>query len=59
MNVAGSGAGSIQSGATEASNVDIAQEMTDLIQVQRAYSSNAKIISTSDEMLQEINNLKR
>ncbi|WP_027234479.1 flagellar hook protein FlgE [Leisingera caerulea] len=59
MNVAGSGAGTVESGATEASNVDIAQEMTDLIQVQRAYSSNAKIITTSDEMLQEVNNLKR
>lgn len=59
MNVAGSGAGTIEAGATEASNVDIAQEMTELIQVQRAYSSNAKSITTSDEMLQEINNLKR
>lgn len=59
MNVAGSGAGTIETGATEASNVDIAQEMTDLIQVQRAYSSNAKSITTSDEMLQEVNNLKR
>ncbi|MBR9862850.1 MAG: flagellar hook protein FlgE [Rhodobacteraceae bacterium] len=59
MNVAGSGAGTIEAGATEASNVDIAQEMTELIQVQRAYSSNAKSITTSDEMMQEVNNLKR
>ena len=59
MNVAGSGAGSILSYATESSNVDIAEEMTDLITVQRAYSSNASIITTADEMLQEVNNLKR
>ena len=41
------------------STTDIAQELTDLIQTQRAYSSNAKIIQTVDEMLQETTNLKR
>ena len=59
MKIAGTGAGSILAGALEGSNVDIAQEMTDLIQVQRTYSSNAKIITTADEMLQEATNLKR
>ncbi|PZX18916.1 flagellar hook protein FlgE [Palleronia aestuarii] len=43
----------------EASTVDVAKELTDLIQTQRAYSSNAKIIQTVDEMLQETMNLKR
>ncbi len=41
------------------SNTDIAQELTQLIETQRAYSSNAKIIQTVDEMLQETTNLKR
>ncbi|MEE2690795.1 MAG: flagellar hook-basal body complex protein [Pseudomonadota bacterium] len=41
------------------STTDIANELTDLIQTQRAYSSNAKIIQTVDEMLQETTNLKR
>ncbi len=41
------------------STVDIARELTDLIQTQRAYSSNATIIRTVDEMLQETTNLKR
>ncbi|MFD2739555.1 flagellar hook protein FlgE [Sulfitobacter aestuarii] len=60
INTAGTaGAGTVLSGALEGSTVDIAQEMTDLIQVQRAYSSNAKIITTADEMLQETTNLKR
>ncbi len=41
------------------STTDIAEELTDLIQTQRAYSSNAQIIRTVDEMLQETTNLKR
>jgi flagellar hook protein FlgE len=41
------------------STTDVAAELTDLIQTQRAYSSNAKIIQTVDEMLQETTNLKR
>lgn len=53
------GVGSINSGALEGSNVDIAQELTDLIQTQRAYASNAKIITTSDEMLDETLRIKR
>jgi flagellar hook protein FlgE len=52
-------AGEVISGALEASNVDIAEELTELIQTQRAYSSNAKIFQTGDEMLQELTNLKR
>ncbi|MFG6568456.1 flagellar hook protein FlgE [Sulfitobacter sp. 1A13679] len=53
------GLGSINSGALESSNVDIAEELTDLIQTQRAYSSSAKIITTSDEMLSETLSIKR
>ena len=43
----------------EESTTDIAAELTQLIQTQRAYSSNAKIIQTVDEMLQETTNIKR
>ncbi|NNU79273.1 flagellar hook-basal body complex protein [Halovulum dunhuangense] len=45
--------------AREESTADIAAELTHLIETQRAYSSNAKIIQTVDEMLQETTNLKR
>lgn len=50
---------SIQSGALEGSNVDLAQEFTEMITSQRAYQSSARVISTSDEMLTEAVNLKR
>lgn len=53
------GAGALRSSNLEGSNVDIAQELTDMIQVQRAYSSNAKIITTADDMLEETTRLKR
>lgn len=53
------GLGRVVSGALEQSNVDIAKELTDLIQTQRAYASNAKIITTSDEMLDETLRIKR
>jgi len=52
-------AGTIESGALESSNVELAEELTQLIQTQRAYSSNAKIITTVDEMMDETTNLKR
>lgn len=45
--------------ALQQSTVDVARELTDLIQTQRAYSSNATTIRTVDEMLQETTNLKR
>ncbi|MBP0484581.1 flagellar hook protein FlgE [Sagittula salina] len=51
--------GTLSSGGVETANVDIAEELTSLIQKQRAYSSNAKIITTADEMLNETVNLKR
>lgn len=43
----------------EESSTDVARELTNLIQTQRAYSSNAKVIQTVDEMLQETTNIKR
>ncbi|PIE06896.1 MAG: flagellar biosynthesis protein FlgE [Rhodobacterales bacterium] len=43
----------------EGSKTDVAGELTNLIQTQRAYSSNAKVIQTVDEMLQETTNIKR
>jgi flagellar hook protein FlgE len=51
--------GAITGYAREGSTTDVAAELTDLIQTQRAYSSNAKIIQTVDEMLQETTNIKR
>ena len=53
------GLGQIQSGALESSNVDLARQMTDLITAQRAFEANAKMITTSDEILQDLVNLKR
>lgn len=51
--------GDIMAFAREESTTDIAGELTQLIQTQRAYSSNAKVIQTVDEMLQETTNIKR
>lgn len=51
--------GSVQGYAREASATDIAEELTHLIMTQRAYSSNAKVITTVDEMFQETTNIKR
>ena len=53
------GAASIVSGALEMSNVDLAQEFTDMIIAQRGFQANTRIITTSDEILQELVNLKR
>jgi flagellar hook protein FlgE len=51
--------GDIVGYALEESATDVAGELTQLIQTQRAYSSNAKVIQTVDEMLQETTNIKR
>jgi flagellar hook protein FlgE len=60
INAPGSlGTGSISAGTLEASTVDLAQEFTNMIRFQRAYSASSKIVTTVDEMLQEINALKR
>jgi flagellar hook protein FlgE len=49
----------ITSGALEMSNVDLAQEFTQMITAQRGFQSNARVITTADEMLQEVVTLKR
>ncbi len=49
----------IASGALEMSNVDLAQEFTEMIITQRGFQANGKMITTSDDMLQELVNLKR
>jgi flagellar hook protein FlgE len=54
-----SGAGSIKSRALESSTVDLAEEFSNLIMTQRAYSASSKIITTADEMLDELIRLKR
>jgi flagellar hook protein FlgE len=46
------GAGNLVTGSIEGSNVDIATEFTNLIVAQQAYSSNAKVVTTADQMLQ-------
>ncbi|MBI1493740.1 flagellar hook protein FlgE [Halocynthiibacter styelae] len=51
--------GAVSGYAREGSTTDVAGELTALIQTQRAYSSNAKVIQTVDEMLQETTNIKR
>ena len=51
--------GSIQSGALEMSNVDLAGQLASLIVTQRGYEANAKVISTTDQILQDTNNLKQ
>jgi flagellar hook protein FlgE len=53
------GRGNIMSGKLENSNVDLAQEFVTMITVQRGYQANSRVITTSDEMLQELMNLKR
>jgi flagellar hook protein FlgE len=52
-------AGKTQSGVLELSNVDIAQEFSEMIVTQRGFDANARTITTSDEMLQTVTNLKR
>src|SRR5690606_29237818 len=53
------GLGLVKQGYLESSNVDVVQEMVNLISAQRAYEINSKMVTTSEEMLQIANNLKR
>jgi flagellar hook protein FlgE len=53
------GAGEIKSRALESSTVDLAEEFSQLIMTQRAYSASSKIITTADDMMAELINLKR
>ena len=56
---ASNGVGKLVIGSIERSNVDIASEFTKLIVAQRAYSANTKVVTTSDEMLQDTINMRR
>jgi flagellar hook protein FlgE len=53
------GMGAIESGALELSNVDLSQEMANLITAQRGFEANSKMITTSDEVLQDTVNMKQ
>lgn len=53
------GAGSLEQGFLEMSKVDLANEFTEMIITSRAFQANSRTITTSDEMLQELLNLKR
>jgi flagellar hook protein FlgE len=53
------GLGSLATGSLEMSNVDLAGELTSLITMQRAYEASGKVVTTSDDVLQTLINLKR
>jgi flagellar hook protein FlgE len=53
------GAGSVEAGRLEMSNVDLSAEFTDMIITQRGFQANSRIITTSDTLLEELINLKR
>ncbi|MBN2427693.1 MAG: flagellar hook protein FlgE [Deltaproteobacteria bacterium] len=55
----GSGVGSLYTNSLEQSNVDLAKEFVSMITIQRAYQANSRIITTTDEMMNEMINLKR
>jgi len=59
VGTAGASQGSIFTNSLEQSNVDLAREFVDMITVQNGYSANSRVITTIDEMLQELINLKR
>lgn len=58
-NPKGSGFGALTPGALEMSNVDLSMEFTEMITTQRGFQANSRIITTTDEMLQELVNMKR
>lgn len=53
------GAGTLNPGTLEMSNVDLSKEFTEMITTQRGFQANSRIITTSDEILQELVNIKR
>ena len=53
------GRGSIQAGTLEESNVDMSDQFVRMIAAQRGYQANARTISTADQLLSELMNLKR
>jgi len=59
VGIAGQDMGTINGGTLEMSNVDLSEEFTEMIVAQRGFQANTRIITTSDEILQELVNLKR
>ncbi len=60
FNTAGTGgSGSLAAGSLEMSNVDLSKEFSDMIVTQRGFQANSRIITVTDEMLNELVNLKR
>ncbi|MEG6534064.1 flagellar basal body rod protein FlgG [Caldibacillus thermoamylovorans] len=57
--IGGGAYGTVVSGKLEMSNVDLSEEFTEMIVAQRGFQANSRIITTSDEILQELVNLKR
>jgi len=53
------GRGTVETGTLEMSNVDLASEFTEMITTSRAFQANSRVVTTSDEMLQELIQLKR
>ena len=53
------GRGTLQAGALEMSNVDLSQEFTGLIIAQRGFQANSKVITTSDQILQDLVQMKQ
>jgi flagellar hook protein FlgE len=53
------GRGTVTTGVLEMSNVDLATQFTSMITAERGFQANSRVITTSDEMLQELVNLKR
>ena len=51
------GTGSVVSAALEQSNVDLAEQLTDMIVAQRSYQANTKVIKTADELLEQLNQI--
>jgi flagellar basal-body rod protein FlgG len=50
------GLGNLESGSVETSNVNVVEELVNMIETQRAYEMNSKVISTTDQMLQYVGN---
>lgn len=59
IGTAADGGATIQPGALEMSNVDLSEEFTGMIEAQRGFQANARVITTADQILQELVSLKR
>jgi flagellar basal-body rod protein FlgG len=56
---AAEGLGTLQQGMLEQSNVDVVQEFVNLIVAQRSYEANSRVVTSADQMLQQLANLGR